>query len=296
MIADVALLVNPTSGGGRAVTTARRVADYLRGSGVAVEELSGRDETEALDLARCAVERGTGALVACGGDGIVNVALQVVAGTSTPFGVIPAGTGNDHARMLDIPRGDPMAAAQVVLEGAVRPVDLGRTTGRDGQRWFGTVLAGGFDAKVTDRTNRLSWPRGKMRYNLAILVELAALKPMEYVIEVDGQQWETSAMLVAVGNGQSYGGGMRICPSAVDDDGQFDITVIGEISVGRLVRVFPTIYKGRHVDYPKVNTYRARSVTLSTPGVTAYADGERFTPLPVTCECVPRAALALAPR
>ena len=137
-------------------------------------------------------------------------------------------------------------------------------------------------------------PDGKRR-DLARL-ELAALKPMEYVIEMDGQRWETSAMLVAVGNGQSYGGGMQICPSAIDDDGQFDVTVIGETSVGRLVRVFPTIYKGRHVDYPRVNTYRARSVTLSTPDVTAYADGERFTPLPVTCECVPRAAVVLVPR
>lgn len=173
MVTEVALLVNQTSGGGRAVAVARRVADYLRRSGVTV--------------------------------------------------------------------------------------DLGRTTGESGQRWFGTVLAGGFDAKVTDRTNRLSWPRGKARYNLAILIELAALKPMEYVIEMDGQRWETSAMLVAVGNGQSYGGGMRICPSGVDDDGRFDITVIGETSVGRLLRVFPEIYKGRHVESPRVKTYRARS-------------------------------------
>lgn len=295
MVTEVALLVNPTSGDGRAAAVAARVADYLRRSGVVVDELRGRDQTEALELARRAVERGTGALVSCGGDGIVNVALQAVAGTSTPFGVIPAGTGNDHARMLGIPRNDPMAAARIVLEGRVRPVDLGSTTGQRGQRWFGTVLAGGFDAKVTDRTNRLSWPRGKARYNLAMLIELAALKPMEYVIELDGRQWETSAMLVAVGNGQSYGGGMRICPSAVDDDGLLDITVIGETSVGRLLRVFPTIYKGRHVESPRVATYRARSVTLSTPGVTAYADGERFTSLPVTCDCVPHAALALTP-
>ncbi len=296
MVADVAMLVNPASGGGRAAGAARRAIDHLRGAGVGVAELAGRDEAEALGLARDAVARGTGALVACGGDGIVNVALQAVAGTRTPFGVIPAGTGNDHARMLGISRHDPVAAARVVRDGHARPIDLGRVTGAGGDRWFGTVLAGGFDAKVSDRTNRMSWPRGRLRYNLAIVAELAALKPMEYVIELDGRRWETRATLVAVGNGRSYGGGMRICPSAVDDDGRFDVTVIGEVPARRLVRVLPTVYKGTHVDYPQVTTYRARSVAVSTPGVTAYADGERFMPLPVTCECVSRAAFALVPR
>ncbi len=295
MVSDVAMLVNPASGGGRTAGVARRVARYLRDAGVTVTELVGRNEVEALYLARNTVERGTDALVACGGDGIVNVALQAVAGTRTPFGVIPSGTGNDHARMLRIPRHDPMDAARVVLDGAVRPIDLGRTTGGQDDRWFGTVLAGGFDAKVSDRTNRMAWPRGKLRYNLALLAALATLKPLDYVIELDGRRWETQALLVAVGNGPSYGGGMRVCPSAVEDDGLFDITVIGVTPVRKFLRVMPTVYNGTHVEYPQVSTYRARSVTLSTPEVTAYADGERFMPLPVTCECVPHAARTLVP-
>lgn len=296
MVADIAMLVNPASGGGRTAAVARRAGGHLRRAGVRVRYLVGRDESQALDLARGAVEEGAQALIACGGDGIVNVALQAVVGTSTPFGVIPSGTGNDHARMLGIPRNDPVAAANVLLNGRTRTIDVGRVSGDRRRRWFGTVLAGGFDALVSDRTNRMRWPRGKLRYNLAILAELAALKPLEYVIELDGQRWETRAVLVALGNGQSYGGGMRICPSAVDDDGLFDVTVIGEVDRRRLLRVLPTVYQGSHVDYPQVGTYRARSVTLSTPGVTAYADGEPFMPLPVTAECVPQAARVLVPR
>ncbi|GAB2669544.1 diacylglycerol kinase [Saccharopolyspora gloriosae] len=291
MITDIAMLVNPRSGQGRTPAVALRALRYLRESGVSTSVLVGRDEADSLVLARRAVESGTGALVACGGDGVVNLALQAVAGTDTPFGVIPAGTGNDHARMLGVARHDPIAAARVVLDGAVRPIDLGRV----GDRWFGTAFAGGFDALVTERTNRLKWPRGKLRYNLAMLVELAALRPLDYVLELDGREVSTQAILVAVGNGQTYGGGMRICPDAVIDDGLFDVTVIGAARRDQIVRLLPTIYPGTHVEHAQVTTYRASRVRLSTPGVTGYADGERFEKLPVTCECVPLAAKALVP-
>lgn len=291
MITDIALLVNPSSGQGRTAAVALRALRHLRASGASATVLVGRDEADSLALARRAVAAGTGALVACGGDGVVNTALQAVAGTDTPFGVIPAGTGNDHARMLGVPRHDPVSAAQVVLDGAVRPIDLGRV----GDRWFGTAFAGGFDALVTERTNRLKWPRGKLRYNLAMLVELARLRPLDYVLELDGQEVSTQAILVAVGNGQTYGGGMRICPDAVPDDGLFDVTVIGPARRDQIVRLLPTIYPGTHVQHPQVTTYRAGRVHLSTPGVTGYADGERFAELPVTCECVPLAAKALVP-
>lgn len=291
MITDIALLANPRSGQGRTAAVALRALRYLRDSGVSASVLVGRDEADSLALARRAVAAGTGALVACGGDGVVNLALQAVAGTDTPFGVIPAGTGNDHARMLGIPRHDPIAAARVVLGGAVRPIDLGRV----GDRWFGTAFAGGFDALVTERTNRLKWPRGKLRYNLATLVELAALRPLDYALELDGRQLSAEAILVAVGNGSTYGGGMRICPDALPDDGLLDVTVIGSARRDQIVRLLPTIYSGRHVEHAQVTTYRARTVRLSAPGITGYADGERFAKLPVICECVPLAANALVP-
>lgn len=291
MLREITLLTNPASGDGRAVPAARAAARHLREADIAVTELTGGGPEETLELARRAVSTGTDALVTCGGDGIAHLAVHAVAGTSTPFGIVPTGTGNDFARMLGIPLDDPVAAARIAAAGAVRPIDLGRV----GERWFGTVLAGGFDAKVSDRTNRMRWPRGKLRYNLAVLVELGALRPRDYVLELDGRRERVRAVLVAVGNGTSYGGGMRICPSAQADDGLLDVTVIGTVPRGRLLRLLPTVYSGSHISYPEVRTSRARTVRLSTPDVTAYADGEPFAPLPLTAECVPRAALALAP-
>ncbi|MDP9642389.1 diacylglycerol kinase (ATP) [Actinopolyspora lacussalsi] len=288
---DISLLVNPTSGKGRAREAARRAAERLRRDGASVTELVGTGATHAARLAEHAVASGTDALVACGGDGIMNIALRAAVGTVTPIGLIPAGTGNDYARMLGLHGSDPEDAARVVLAGVTSAIDAGRC----GEQWFGTVLSCGFDAKVNERTNRMSWPRGKWRYNLAVVAELAKLRPLDYRLELDGESWETSAVLVAIGNGPSYGGGMRICPEASYVDGWFDVTVIGPVAARRLIRLLPTVYDGRHVEYSQVTTVRARRVSVSTPGVTAYGDGEPLARLPLTAECVPGAVNVLVP-
>ncbi|MGG8407516.1 diacylglycerol kinase family protein, partial [Streptomyces sp. 12297] len=241
-----------------------------------------------------AVREGTGAVIAVGGDGMVSLALQAVAGTLVPLGVVAVGTGNDFARELGLPVADPAAAgrlAAAALKGsAIREVDLGRVAGR----WYGTVLCSGFDSRVNDRGNRMRLPAGRFKYDLAILAELAAFRPFPYRITLDdGPVIETEATLVAVGNGSSYGGGMRICAGARTDDGLFDVTVVGACSRTTLLRVFPRVYRGTHLSHPKVTVHRAAKVTLEAAGITAYADGEPLGPLPVTAECVPGAVRVL---
>jgi diacylglycerol kinase (ATP) len=165
-----------------------------------------------------------------------------------------------------------------------------------GPAWFGGVLASGFDSRVNDRGNRMSWPRGRLRYDVAMLAELATLRTIPYRIRLDDGPWrKLDATLVAVGNGSHYGGGMRICPGARLDDGLFDLTVVGECSRTTLVRVFPRVYRGSHLSHPAVTVYRAAKVEIEAPGVTGYADGEALGPLPLTAECVPGAARLLAP-
>lgn len=154
--------------------------------------------------------------------------------------MIAVGTGNDFARALGLPVRDPAAAGALLADalegGRVRDVDLGRA----GDRWFGTVLASGFDSRVNDRGNRMRWPAGRARYDLAMLAELAALRPFPYRLRLDdGEVREIEATLVAVGNGPSYGGGMRICPGADPADGLLDVTVVGDCSRTTLLRVFP---------------------------------------------------------
>jgi diacylglycerol kinase (ATP) len=288
---SIALLTNPTAGKGRAGRVAGLVAPRLRDAGFDVRELTGRDADEAQDLARSCVADGVETLVVVGGDGMVHLAVQALAGSPTRLGVVPAGTGNDVARNLDLPRKDPLAAADVVIRGRERTIDLARI----GARYFVTVLAAGFDAKVNERANQMTWPRGQMRYNLATLAELRTFTPIPYVLELDGEEHRFDAMMVAVGNGPSFGGGLRITEGALLDDGLLDVVVIRPMSKAALVRTYPKLFKGTHVQHPEYRHYPARSVTVAAPGVVAYADGERIGALPLTVEVVPQALRVLVP-
>ncbi|GAA2437905.1 diacylglycerol kinase [Streptomyces macrosporus] len=298
MTSEITLFVNPTAGRGRGAHAAQPAARALREAGFAVRTVVGVTADDALERAREAVRGGTGALIAVGGDGMASLALQAVAGTRTPLGVVAVGTGNDIARALDLPIRDPAGAGRVIAEalkaGHERTVDLGRVGGR----WFGSVLASGFDSRVNDRGNRMRRPAGRLRYDLAMLVELASLRPIPYRLAFeDGPAREIEATLVAVGNGPSYGGGMRICSGARLDDGLLDVTVVGKCSRTTLLRVFPRVYSGTHLDHPAVTVHRVAKVTLEAPGVTGYADGEPLGRLPLTAEAVPRAVRVLtAPR
>jgi diacylglycerol kinase (ATP) len=288
---EIALLVNPTSGRGRGARAGREVAGRLHEAGHAVRQLIGRDVSESQDMAREAVAQGTDALVVVGGDGMVHLGLQAVGGTEVPFGVVPAGSGNDFARAIGVPLRDTAAAASIVATGAERRVDLGRM----GDQWFAGVVAAGFDARVNDRANRMRWPRGRMRYNAAMLVELGVFQPVPYRLDLDGDAWETSAMLVTIGNIPSYGGGMRVTPGAILDDGLLDIMIVKPLSKARFLTVFPRVYTGSHVDLPFVEIRRAKRARIDAPGITAYADGERLGPLPQTFEAVPAALRVLVP-
>ena len=139
---------------------------------------------DARSLAEKAVADGVEALVVCGGDGLVHLGVQVVAETDTPLGIIPAGTGNDVARYFDLPRKDPVAAADRVIGSQVRTIDLARS----GSTYFATVLAAGFDAVVNERANDMTWPRGQMRYNLATLAVLRTFRPLNYLLDLDGTE------------------------------------------------------------------------------------------------------------
>lgn len=290
---ELALLVNPTSAKGRAVRVVEPVTERLQHAGNNVRRLTGTDAADAARLAAGAVAEGVDALVALGGDGLVNIALQAVAGTGTPLGVIPAGTGNDVARSLGLPCRSPLDAAEVVAAGSIRRLDAVCVEGSVGARWFLGVLGAGFDSLVNERANRMRWPRGQQRYNVAVLAELRVFQPLPFTITLDDEVRATRAMLVAVGNGGSYGGGMRVCPDADMHDGLLDVTVVGPVSKPTFVRVFPKVFRGTHVHHPAVTTHRARRVTLDSPDVVAYADGERLGPLPVTCTAVPGAVTVI---
>lgn len=290
------LVVNPASGLGAGGRAADRVAATLR---PVVDHLDVHIATSAEDTtaaARKAVDDGCDVLAVLGGDGTVHLALQSCAQSPTALAVIPAGTGNDLAACLGLPAEPAAAAASVaaaLAAGRTRELDLGRV---EGGRWFSTVLCAGFDSMVNERANRMRWPSGPRRYDLAIFAELARLRSYPLTIETENGRQDLPATMISIGNTPCYGGGLRICPAARLDDGTFDITVVGAITRTRLVRARPKLKIGTHIEDPEISTFQARTVRISGDnGWIAYADGDPQGPLPMAIDCVPAAIRVVTP-
>ena len=278
------------SGHGVAGRLRDEVALRLRAAVDHLEIVSAGTVAEARALMAGARDRGLDVLVVLGGDGSAHQGVQFCAGTPVALGVIPAGTGNDLVRALGMPL-DTLAATDVLVsalaEGRRRVVDLGRVGSAE---WFATVLCAGFDSAVNERVNRMRWPHGRRRYDLAIVAQLAALRASPLVVRTGSETLELPATMVSVGNTRFYGGGIPICPDADPSDGLFDVTVVGKLPRRHLLRMLPTLRSGAHITHPAVTTLRASSVHLGdSNGWLAYADGERIAPLPVDLTCVPGA-------
>ncbi|WP_336215503.1 diacylglycerol/lipid kinase family protein [Nonomuraea sp. LPB2021202275-12-8] len=294
MAPQLALLVNPTARGGRTLRLLEPVARRLRAGGAELSVIVGEDAADALERACAAVAERPDALVAFGGDGLVHLAVQAVAGTDVPLGIIPAGTGNDIATALGVPRKDPIGAARTVLRMRPRLVDAACIRSGAAEELFAGVVCCGFDSRVNERANRLTWPPGMARYLVATAQELRAFEPIPFRVTLDGgEPIEREAMMVAVANTCSYGAGMMVCPDARPDDGLLDVVMVEALSKREFLRVFPRVYRGTHVTHRAVSVRRAKTVVLEAPGVVAYADGERVGPVPVTCEIRPGALRVL---
>lgn len=283
-----AVVINPISGQGNGATYGTRVISFFNARGIDYRIVTGATAnlTTKNLITFLSQETDCEGVIAVGGDGLVHLVIQQLAQTKIPLAVIPAGTGNDTCRTL----GWPLNKLELILENVLTKdpqyIDLGIVDGE----WFSAILSTGFDSVVNERANTLKWPKGRMKYNLAIVRELLSFRPREYEIELDGRTYSTRAMLIAVGNGISYGGGMKVCPDALLHDGLFDVMVLHPLSTWEFMRVFPKVYSGAHVSHPAVKFFRAKKVTISSQAV-AYADGERVGPLPVHAESVPSALL-----
>ncbi|WP_280796768.1 diacylglycerol kinase family protein [Aurantimicrobium minutum] len=290
----IVVAINPTASFGKNPLAGEQTVAALESAGHSVTAL----RAESFDLLAGKLNRALtltpDALVVVGGDGMVSLAVNMLAQTSIPFAVVPAGTGNDLARGIGLPVGNITACISAMVESLDREperLDLGRITSTDGSevRWFASILSAGFDAIVNERANAMTWPKGKSRYTLALLRELFALKPVRYRLTVDGDSREESAMLISIANNSTMGGGMSVTPEASMRDGLLDVFVLRPLSRLRFLRLFPRVFAGTHVSEPEVLIQRAKTVTLDAPGIVAYADGERVWALPVQVDVVPAA-------
>jgi diacylglycerol kinase (ATP) len=287
-----AIVINPISGRGKGAILGRRAMDFFDHHGITYRMISGASaEQTSRNLADFLTQaKNCEGIVGVGGDGLVHLVLQHVANSTIPLAAIPAGTGNDFCRTLGWPLDNVEQILRRVIETPPSHVDLGIVNGE----WFGAVLSTGFDSMVNERANAMKWPKGPSKYNVAILLELLGFKPRNYEIEIDGKVISSKAMLIAIGNGRSYGGGMKVCPDADLGDDLLDVMILSPISKIEFLRVFPKVYAGTHIKHPAVKILRGKRVRVNASAI-AYADGERLGILPVQAESMHSALLTWLP-
>ena len=283
-----ALVINPVAGQGKGASVGTHVAGYLNSRGIKYEIIFGRNGIDQADALQRFLDRNPdcSGVIAVGGDGLLHLVLQKITPAQVPLALIPAGTGNDFVRTLGWSLDDVDAILESVLSKKPASVDLGLVDGE----WFGAILSTGFDSIVNEKANAMSWPKGPMKYNAAIAIELPRFKPRHYEITLDDRTITTEAMLIAVANGRSYGAGMLVCPNANISDGLFDVMVLHPISKFEFMKVFPQVFAGTHISHPAVEIVRSKNVRIESKAV-AYSDGERIGQLPISAECIHDAAL-----
>lgn len=320
----IGLVVNPTAGHGRGRRAGLRTAELLTAAGHDVVDLSAGSVGDALAQARLACAEGIDALVVVGGDGMVHLGVNAVVRTRTPLGIVAVGSGNDFAATLGLPLHDAARAVAVIrtaLASGPRPVDAVHVTPHLptahpngpsdahhadlhadtslGGRWYAGTLSLGLDAAINATANTYRWPTGHGRYLRAVLACLRTFTPYGYRLTLDGTVQETLGTLVAVSSGPRVGGGLRIAPDAQVDDGLLHVVHAGPLSRASILRIFPGIYRGRHVHHHAVTVTHARTVvvegtTAGAPPPVAYADGEAVGPVPLRAEIHPGVLRVLA--
>ena len=278
-IKSIAIFANPHAGDGKALNLAAALLAEASSQGLIVTMV---EQGSHSDIHRSLVSLipDIDALVVVGGDGSFHLALQALARTDVPLYVVPAGTGNDFALTNNAFDTDPQRIISRILHEAPSRVDIGRVVVGTTQSWFGQVLSTGFDSLVNRRANSMTFIKGKIKYTIATLLELPRFKPIVYRIATDTEVFETRAMLVAVANGPTYGGGMQIVPDANRTDEYLDIMVLAEVSKLELLRVFPKVFSGGHKNHPAVSFHRTKTFSLQAAAL-AYADGEFIGDLPI---------------
>jgi YegS/Rv2252/BmrU family lipid kinase len=286
----ISVIVNPASGGGRAAVLASGVRSELERLriGYTMHVIGSFDEAAA--CARAAQANGTAA-VALGGDGLISALARALRGTDGILGILPAGRGNDFARVLGIPL-DPVAACEVLATGTPVRLDVGRA----GERTFLGIASCGLDSVANRIANQTRLVRGKLVYAYGGLRALAIWKPARFRLRLDGERLALGGYTVAIANSPAYGGGMRIAPDASLTDGLFDVVLLSDLSRARFLIHLPKVFSGSHTDLPFVKIVRAREVEVEADRpLTVYADGEPLAELPIKLTVQPAAIRVQVP-
>ncbi|MBR1409369.1 MAG: diacylglycerol kinase family lipid kinase [Clostridia bacterium] len=266
----IGIVLNPVSGGGKGKALADEAAALLASRGEEARIYESACEGGITERVREAIAEGCGGVACIGGDGSLSEAVQALCGSGVVFYVIPAGTGNDFARALGLPK-DSMEAFRAQLEGQPAAIDCGLLNGKA----FINISGSGFDVRVLERTEELKadYP-GEQAYRKAVSDTIRHYVPFSPEIEIDGKRLESGAYAIAeIANGQYFGGGMRVAPDAQLDDGLFDVVLVRAVPRLTIPLLFPLFILGLHTRLPLAKQYRAKKVCLRAPGMTINIDG-----------------------
>jgi len=284
------VLVNPAANRGRGGQIGDQVFELLQRAGIPAINLTSDSALQAKEKSQLAISaQEISGVIAVGGDGTTQLGVNICVPNQVPLGIVPAGTGNDQARELNIKLGDPAAAVENIIDSLSTPrrVDVMKVVTTDREFWsFGSVSAG-FDALCAKTANGLKWPKGPNSYIAAMLIELPKFKSIEYSITVDGEHRKFRAMLCGVANVKNFGGGMKISPASEVSDGELEVFILHEVSRPRLLKIFPTVYKGEHTRFPEVEIFKARSIRIENDSYPMSADGEIVGTAPFGVEIHP---------
>lgn len=289
------VIINPAANRGRGNLVGEKALAAFAASDVQTVNLSGESQEDVRQKVTLSA-KDLGGLVAIGGDGTSQLGVNLAMEHSLPLGLVPAGSGNDQVRELNIALDD-TASAVANIVGALecpRAVDVMWVETDYRKFWSLGSISAGFDALCAERANRLVWPKGPNSYVAALFLELPRFKPIVYRVEADGVSREIRAMLCGVANVKNFGGGMKISPQSEITDGELEVFILHEVSRPKLLKIFPTVYKGEHVNYPEVEIFKASNVRIENDGFPMTCDGEIIGPAPFSVQLHPKSLSLLS--
>jgi YegS/Rv2252/BmrU family lipid kinase len=286
----VLLLVNPAASGGKAVEAGTAARGELQRLGVEHDFAESRDLGHARDLAASAAARGA-LVIACGGDGFIGTVAGAVRSTDGALGVIPAGRGNDFARVLAIPTA-PRDAARIAVTGSDRMLDVATCNGAA----YVCIASFGFDSECNRIANETTFIKGNLVYLYSALKALWQWRSARFEVTVDGARHDFTGYSVAVGNSKAFGGGMYALPDAELDDGELDLLLVADATKLRYLASLVKVFKGTHGDVDAVSFARGRRVEVDADRpFKVYADGDPIADLPAVMEVEHRCLRVVVP-
>ena len=275
------VVINPNAGGGKGLKVGARVRSYFLHSNHEILFVEANSLNESLTQINSLCNDHTfEVLISIGGDGLIHDLLPALIKNDLPLLVIAAGTGNDLARTLGLYKAKLHRLLDLPLNSEPTALDLALVTHSNGTSPFIQILSTGFDSLVNQRANNFRLVKGKIKYVIAVLLEIWRFRALKYTVTIDGEVQDREAMLVCVANGTSYGGGMRMVPHAKRDDQLLDVMVVDRVNPFRFLLVFPRVFIGTHIHHPKVHFYLGKKIHISGD-TQAFADGEKISDLPI---------------